>query len=69
MPPNVLILTTHDTGRFIQPYGITTVETPHLNRLAAEGARFNAYTTARSARPAAPASPPAATPTPTAPWV
>ncbi len=51
MPPNVLIVTTHDTGRFIQPYGVTTVETPNLNRLAAEGARFNAYTTAPQCSP------------------
>ncbi|MYD94829.1 MAG: sulfatase [Chloroflexi bacterium] len=51
MPPNVLIVTTHDTGRFIQPYGVTTVQTPTLNRLAAEGARFNAYTTAPQCSP------------------
>ena len=51
MPPNVLIVTTHDTGRFIEPYGITTVDTPNLNRLAAEGARFNAYTTAPQCSP------------------
>ncbi len=49
--PNVLIVTTHDTGRFIQPYGVTTVETPTLNRLAAEGARFDAYTTAPQCSP------------------
>ena len=51
MPPNVLIVTTHDTGRFIEPYGVTTVHTPNLNRLAAEGARFNAYTTAPQCSP------------------
>ena len=51
MPPNVLIVTTHDTGRFIEPYGVTTVDTANLNRLAAEGARFNAYTTAPQCSP------------------
>ena len=51
MPPNVLIVTTHDTGRFIEPYGVSTVDTPNLNRLAAEGARFNAYTTAPQCSP------------------
>ena len=49
--PNVLIVTTHDTGRFIEPYGVATVETPNLNRLAAEGVRFNAYTTAPQCSP------------------
>ena len=49
--PNVLIVTTHDTGRFIEPYGVGSVETPNLNRLAAEGARFNAYTTAPQCSP------------------
>ena len=49
--PNVLIVTTHDTGRFIEPYGVATVETPNLNRLAAEGARFNAFTTAPQCSP------------------
>jgi len=49
--PNILIITTHDTGRFIEPYGVTTVETPNLARLAAEGARFNAYTTAPQCSP------------------
>ena len=49
--PNVLIVTTHDTGRFIQPYGVSSVDTPNLSRLAAEGARFNAYTTAPQCSP------------------
>lgn len=49
--PNVLIVTTHDTGRFIEPYGVATVETPNLKRLAAEGVRFNAYTTAPQCSP------------------
>ena len=49
--PNVLIITTHDTGRFIAPYGVASVDTPNLNRLAAGGARFNAYTTAPQCSP------------------
>ncbi|MCY3784834.1 MAG: sulfatase [Chloroflexi bacterium] len=49
--PNVLIVTTHDTGRFVEPYGVATVETPNLNRLAAEGVRFDAYTTAPQCSP------------------
>ena len=49
--PNVLIVTTHDTGRFIEPYGVASVDTPNLNRLAAEGARFNAFTTAPQCSP------------------
>ncbi len=50
-PPNVLIITTHDTGRFIEPYGVGSVATPNLSRLAADGARFNAYTTAPQCSP------------------
>ena len=49
--PNVLIVTTHDTGRFIEPYGVAAVDSPNLNRLAAEGVRFNAYTTAPQCSP------------------
>ena len=49
--PNVLIVTTHDTGRFIEPYGVGSVSTPNLNSLAADGARFNAYTTAPQCSP------------------
>jgi len=49
--PNVLIITTHDTGRFIEPYGVGSVATPNLSRLAGEGARFNAYTTAPQCSP------------------
>ncbi len=34
--PNILYLHSHDTGRFIQPYGFA-VSTPHLQRFAEEG--------------------------------
>lgn len=37
LPPNVLHLTTHDSGRFFGCYGIDTVETANIDRLAAEG--------------------------------
>lgn len=39
MRPNILYLHSHDTGRFIQPYG-HAVETPHLQRLAEDGVLF-----------------------------
>jgi len=37
--PNILYLHSHDTGRYIQPYGYT-VATPNLQRLAQEGVLF-----------------------------
>src|SRR5688572_22258836 len=37
--PNILYLHSHDTGRYIQPYG-HTVATPHLQRLAEQGILF-----------------------------
>jgi N-sulfoglucosamine sulfohydrolase len=37
--PNILYLHSHDTGRYIQPYGYA-VPTPHLQRLAEEGILF-----------------------------
>ena len=36
---NILYLNSHDTGRYIQPYGYA-VATPHLQRLAEEGTLF-----------------------------
>ncbi|MEM7119316.1 MAG: sulfatase, partial [Chloroflexota bacterium] len=39
MKPNILYLHSHDTGRYIQPYG-HAVATPHLQRLAEEGVLF-----------------------------
>lgn len=38
-PPNILYLHSHDTGRYIQPYGYA-VPTPNLQRLAEEGVLF-----------------------------
>jgi N-sulfoglucosamine sulfohydrolase len=37
--PNILYLHSHDTGRYIQPYGFG-VPTPNLQKLAAEGVLF-----------------------------
>lgn len=39
MQPNVLYLHTHDTGRFVQPYGYAT-PTPHIYQLARGGVTF-----------------------------
>jgi arylsulfatase A-like enzyme len=43
--PNILYLHSHDTGRFIQPYG-HAVPTPNLQRLAEEGVLFRQAFTA-----------------------
>ena len=43
--PNILLLTSHDTGRHISPYGVATVHTPALDALAADGVRFDQYFT------------------------
>ncbi|MEZ5124132.1 MAG: sulfatase-like hydrolase/transferase, partial [Solirubrobacterales bacterium] len=37
--PNIVYLHSHDTGRYLQPYG-SSVETPDLDRLAAQGVLF-----------------------------
>lgn len=39
--PNVVVFVSHDTGRHISPYGISTVLTPNAERLAQEGVVFN----------------------------
>ena len=41
--PNVLLLSTHDSGRFFGCYGVETVHTPAIDRLAAEGCRFTDF--------------------------
>jgi len=40
--PNILLIITHDTGTHLGCYG-KRVDTPHLNRLAGEGIRFDRY--------------------------
>ncbi len=43
-PPNILFLTWHDAGRWFGCYGLDTVDTPGIDRVAAEGCRFtNAF--------------------------
>lgn len=49
---NILLITCHDLGRFLGCYGVTTVQTPHLDRLAADGVQFtNAFCTAPQCSP------------------
>jgi N-sulfoglucosamine sulfohydrolase len=38
-PPNILYLHSHDTGRYVQPYG-HPVPTPNIQRLADQGLLF-----------------------------
>ncbi|MEM6458834.1 MAG: sulfatase [Planctomycetota bacterium] len=38
-PPNLLVITLHDTGRYFGCYGVATVQTPHIDRIAAQGVR------------------------------
>ena len=38
-PPNLLYLHSHDTGRYVQPYG-HPVPTPNIQHLADQGALF-----------------------------
>jgi N-sulfoglucosamine sulfohydrolase len=50
-PPNILYLHSHDTGRYIQPYGYP-VETPYLQQLAEDGVLFrNAFSAAPTCSP------------------
>ena len=37
--PNLLVITLHDTGRHFGCYGVDTVHSPHIDRLATEGVR------------------------------
>ncbi len=41
--PNVLMITTHDSGRHFGCYGIDTVRSPAIDALAADGFRFTRY--------------------------
>lgn len=40
LKPNIILLITHDTGRHLSPYGVSTVDTPHCERLARESTLF-----------------------------
>ena len=41
--PNILLITTHDTGRHFGCYGYETLHTPNIDRFASEGVRFTNY--------------------------
>lgn len=46
-PPNILFITSHDLGRHLGCYGVSTVQTPALDDLACTGFRFGrAFSTA-----------------------
>ncbi|MBD3374592.1 sulfatase-like hydrolase/transferase [candidate division KSB1 bacterium] len=50
--PNILMITCHDLGQHLGCYGIDTVHTPNLDRLAARGMRFaNFYSTSAVCSP------------------
>ena len=50
-PPNVIFIHSHNTGRFVQPYG-HAVPTPNMQRLAEEGVLFRqAFCTAPTCSP------------------
>ncbi len=39
--PNVVVMISHDTGRFVSPYGYSTVHTPNFEKVAADGLTFD----------------------------
>jgi len=41
--PNIVLITTHDSGRFFGCYGNRSVHTPWVDRLAADGVRLTNY--------------------------
>ena len=51
--PNILMITCHDIGQHLGCYGVETVQTPNLDRLASLGVRFqNFYSTSSVCSPA-----------------
>lgn len=41
--PNIIVITTHDSGRHFGCYGRGTVHTPHIDQLASEGVQLDQY--------------------------
>ena len=39
-PPNIVFMTSHDTGDWLGCYDHQTIDSPNLDRLAAGGSRF-----------------------------
>ena len=50
--PNILMITCHDLGQHLGCYGVDTVQTPNLDKLAERGVRFsNSYSTSAVCSP------------------
>ncbi|MGC9451922.1 MAG: sulfatase family protein [Oceanipulchritudo sp.] len=50
--PNILLLTLHDAGRYLGCYGVRTVRTPNIDRIASEGMLFeNAFSVSPKCSP------------------
>lgn len=43
VPPNMILVVCHDLGRHLPCYGVRALETPHLDRLAADGTLCTRY--------------------------